>query len=237
MIVLGLLLVGITGSVPVARAQGCAVSGRVIDDKGNPIPFAAVSALRGPSIRAGASANRLGEYCIRELAAGEYLIRATARTQPPSASPACDECCDSNSEFGTTFYRRSRSRERASTVSVVIGRTASGVDILMRRVPAYCVRGEVRDDRGALLSDVAIALEGDSWSAGVLNEGGRFLLTNLPAGSYTLVISDRPRLGRVLARRVIAVVASNMAGIVITAPSGSGSGGRGLMKPDAHYGH
>jgi Carboxypeptidase regulatory-like domain len=225
-----LLLVVIMYSFSVAITQeSCVVSGRVIDEKGKPIPFAALSALRGQSTGVGgepllavngATADHRGEYCIRGLPPGEYLIRATTRTQPPSASPDCNACCGPNSELAAMFHRRSRSREHATRVPVRNGRNASGVDIMMRRVPAYCVRGEVRDHRGALLSDAAIALEADSWSAGVLSEGGRFLLTHLPSGSYTVVVRDRPQVGCVLVRRVIHVGAANIAGLVITVPSG-----------------
>ena len=195
-----LLLIGILCSVPVAIAQpSCAVSGRVLDDQGKPIPFAVVNDT---------VANQRGEYCIRALPPGEHFIRASARMQPPSASPACDSCCDPNSEFAATSY----------PVSVGKAGKASGLDIRMRRVPAYCVRGEVRDHTGRLRSDLAIGLEQGSWSAGVFNEAGRFLLTNLPSGSYTLVIRERPQLGRVLLRRAIHVGASNIVGLVIAVP-------------------
>ena len=90
----------------------------------------------------------------------------------------------------------------------------------MRRVPAYCVHGEVRDTMGSLVSQAAIAVEQGSWSSGVLNEGGRFLLTGLPSGSYTILIRDRPQLGRVLARRIVHVGAANMDGLVITIAPG-----------------
>ena len=86
----------------------------------------------------------------------------------------------------------------------------------MRRVPAYCVRGEVRDAGGALMSQAAIAVEQGSWSATVFNEGGRFLLTGLPSGSYTIRISDRPQLGRVLARQTVKIGVASIDGLVIT---------------------
>jgi hypothetical protein len=119
-----LLLAGILCSLPGATAEeSCAVSGRVMDEWGKPIPFAAVSTVCEPSSKVGsapllvvngAAANQRGEYCIRELPPGEYLIRATARMHPPSASPACDSCCRSNVEFATAFHQHSRSPEHAN---------------------------------------------------------------------------------------------------------------------------
>ena len=225
------LLFAVAAFSSVATAEeGCAISGRVVDEKGTPVPSAAVTALPKPLTQAvlgptspanGAIAGRRGEYCVPRLPVGEYYIRAIARTQPASASPACDSCCRPGTEFGITFFRHSSSRERATPVSVGNRQHPSGVELVMRRMPAYCVRGEVRDQLGALLSNVAIALETESWSAGVLNEGGRFLLTSLPPGAYTVVISDRPQLGRVLVRREIHVLAENIAGLVITVSEGS----------------
>lgn len=88
----------------------------------------------------------------------------------------------------------------------------------MRRARAWCVRGEVRDASGLLRGDVARSLRPDAPpAAGVLNEGGRFLLTGLTPGVYTLVASDYPQLGRVLAERVIRVE-RNMEGVAITVP-------------------
>jgi hypothetical protein len=211
-------------SPPSTAKEGCSISGRVTDEAGIPIPFAVVSALRSPFAGtdppaapvSGSATDGRGEYCIRELPSGEYFVRATARMRPPSASPACDACCRPNVELETAFFGGSRTLKRATPVAAGNGRRASAIDIVMRRVPAYCVRGEVRDGRGVLLGDVGIALAQESWSAGVLNEGGRFLLTGLPAGSYTVLISDRPKPGRVLARRVIHVSARSTVPIVIT---------------------
>jgi hypothetical protein len=125
------------------------------------------------------------------------------------------------SEYQTTFFRQSVSADGAMTLVIGKGKNAAGIDIIVRRVRAYCVRGEIRDGNGVLMADVAIALEADSWSAGIINEGGRFLLTNLPAGSYTVVVSDRPKPGHILARQVIRVATGNIAGLVIRVPSRS----------------
>jgi hypothetical protein len=91
------------------------------------------------------------------------------------------------------------------TVWVENGRTVSAPTVVLQRSPAYCVPGEVRDTNGALRGDVRIVLEGAGWSTSVLNEGGRFLLTNLLSGEYQLVISDRGAFPRELARELIKV--------------------------------
>jgi len=61
----------------------------------------------------------------------------------------------------------------------------ANIDFHLRRGPVYCVTGECRTGE----------------SAGVLHPGGRFLLTNLDPGRYTLMLMDRPQFGRILARQ------------------------------------
>lgn len=219
----------ITLPTGISAVERCIISGRVIEESGVPVASAAVSALRGSVFIddlgrqvpvSGAVAGSGGEYCIHGLPPGKYIVRAVARTHPPSASPECDTCCGSSlTEFRTTFYRASLSKEHATAVEITKGKNAAGIDIIMRRARAYCLRGQVRDGNGVLMTNVAVALETDSWSSGVITEGGRFLLTSLPAGIYTIVISDHPKLGRVLARRVIRVTAGTPLDLVIRVPS------------------
>jgi protocatechuate 3,4-dioxygenase beta subunit len=213
-------------------AEGCAISGRVVDERGIPIPSAAVSAFRraglGDDLLAkqspvsSAVADPKGEYCLRGLPPGKYIIRAFARTHPPSASPQCDSCYGPNeTEFHATYYPSTAAAEHATALDAGHGKNAVGTDIILRRERAYCLRGEVRDGNGTLMADVAVALEADSWSAGVFNEGGRFLLTSLPAGTYTIVISDRRKLGRTRARKLIHVAPGNLADLVVRIPDRS----------------
>ncbi|MGE5567731.1 MAG: carboxypeptidase-like regulatory domain-containing protein [Rhodospirillales bacterium] len=128
-------------------AETCIISGRVIDESGVPVPSAAVSALRPAVVGndllvSGAAASPGGEYCIRELPPGKYIVRAVARTQPPSASPQCASCCGSSlTEFQTTFYPASLLIEHAALIEITEGKSAAGIDIMMRRVRPYCVRG------------------------------------------------------------------------------------------------
>lgn len=191
-------------SVTTTGAVGpeCAIQGRVIDPGGAPVASAAVRAIRAGSLpvprdspSGGVTADLRGEFCLSGLDPGEYLIRTSARSSPPSAAPGCAECCVLTSEFVPTAYR----------VRVESSRNAPPVTIAMRRVPAYCVRGEVVDSSGRLRGDAGLVLSADGWSASVFNEGGRFLLTSLPAGEYRLTVTEPGRVGRVLVQRAIRV--------------------------------
>lgn len=200
------LMLGLSGG-------SCSISGRVVDDRGRPVPYAAVNAISEANRVFGAAANERGEYCISApLPSGQYRIRAGGGTRPPSAAPSCKDCCLAATDLLTTYHPK----------PVLAGpqRPVRNLDVRLRRGPVYCVRGEVRDPTGALLQRAVVALKfGDSGnSAGVISEAGRFLLTNLPPGVYTLVVADRPQLGRVLAERVVQVRDRNIDKVLITVP-------------------
>ncbi len=205
--------------LPCAARGPCAVAGRILDDKGKPVPFGVVHATREAADTAdlerrdpgmGAAAGQRGEYCIANLPPGRYVIRAAVRKNTPSASPTCRYCCGRSTELASP------------TRSVLVsfdGTSTSRVDIQMRRVAAYCVRGEMRDATGALADSVAINIRQAHWSASVLNHGGRFLITNLIPGDYEISIMGRPGVaGRALTKRKVTVRAANIDRLVISIP-------------------
>jgi len=206
-----LVLLVVVGIARAAEPQ-CAISGRVTDQQGVPTQAATVTVVRvgalelgqeGPA--GGATTDGSGRYCLKGLRPGGYVLRVIVRTHPPSASPACSECCSASSEFVPSGYGGMQEQNSGQTVWVERGRTASTATVVLQRAPAYCVPGEVRDAKGTLREDVRIALHGVGWSASVLNEGGRFLLTNLLPGEYRLVIRESGAYQRELARELIRV--------------------------------
>ncbi len=197
----GLIILAVTLWLAPPLPATCSVSGRVTDDAGQPVPFAAVTALRDllPSPVNGGSANQRGEFCIGELPPGAYRVRAFARLRPPSASPSCRSCCPADlTEFVPTFFDR--------PVTVARSQGASKVDIRMRKTRAYCLRAEVRNSQGALVSDAGMAIGQAGSSSTVFGEGGRFLITSLPPGPYELHVQDHRQNGRLPASRVVQVV-------------------------------
>lgn len=194
-------------AISVGAAQQCSISGRVFDDRGRPVKFAVVNVVANPTF--GAETDERGSYCI-SAPAGRYRVRAYARARPPSASPSCKSCCLPATDFAATFYPR----------AVNAGKGASGIDIRLRSVAVYCVRGEVHDQSGTLVKGASLGLSMDDLgaSAGVITEAGRFLLTNLTPGAYALVLTDGRPQGQVLARRGFRITDHNIDNFVITRP-------------------
>lgn len=213
----GILLLLVMAS-PSVGTPGCLVSGRVTDDRGRPLARLVVNAEGtapepGPR-RYGAPTNDQGEYCIRAAFAGEtipagsYRIIARPRAGPLSASPRCAACCGPVSALVST-----------ATPPVLIqpGRPVVTADLRLRRAPLYCVRGEVRNRSGRLVTDIAMGLEFDGGSTAVLLESGKFLLVNLEPGNYTAVIAEPVALGRTLTRKPFIIRNRNIRRMVILA--------------------
>lgn len=197
---MGLAILAVTLWLVSPLPAACGISGRVTDETGQPVPFAAVTALRDlpPSPVSGSSANQRGEFCIGELPAGAYRVRAFARLGPPSASPSCRSRCPADlTEFVPTFFDR--------PVTVARSQGASKVEIRMRKTRAYCLRVEVRNSQGALVNDAGMAIGQDGSSSTALGEGGRFLFTSLPPGPYDLYVQDHRQAGRNPPSRVVHV--------------------------------
>jgi len=93
------------------------------------------------------------------------------------------------------------------------------MDVRLPRVPAYCIRGEVRDGKGRPVEQVALSIGQRWWSTGVFSQNGRFLIPHLVPGTYELVVTSRPGPGgRILARRRITIGNANVIGLLISIP-------------------
>ncbi len=213
-----LVLGWITCAFVAAGATPCSISGRVTDDRGIPANGVAVNAIwetmdAGNRVF-GAVTNEQGAFCInlqpgnRHLPAGRYTVMTNGGTQPASASPRCTTCCAPATDLVSTVAA-------SGAVLVAPGKPARNVNIRQRRAAVYCVRGEVRDSAGRPVRDVAMGLEMERRGTAVFLEGGRFLLTNLPPGSYTAVVTDHPQFGQVLRRQQFMVRDRNIAKLVI----------------------
>lgn len=171
-----------------ATPASCAVTGHT--EPGAAVtahryPLANIGVTPAPPPVNGAMAGRDGSFCIASLPDGAYVIRVFARKSRAaySAPPDCADCCAKGQvSFAPAFSPK---------VDVRGGKAPAPVKLLPREVPAYCVRGEVRDRSGKLVTDDPLHLEMEgpsSWSTSVKNYEGRFLLTGLAAGAYKLTV-------------------------------------------------
>ncbi|MCA2971121.1 MAG: carboxypeptidase regulatory-like domain-containing protein [Acidobacteriaceae bacterium] len=185
-----------------AARDGCALSGVIVAENGRPVPGAVVRAwrsdglIRSPAI--GTVSDNQGHFCLKAAPAGRYSIAASARTQTPSSSPRCEECCRPAKEFAPTMYP-----------AKLPANSDTGIKIVLGMIPAFCVRGEVRSRTGVLPPHFTISVAEPDGEAlySILHENGRFLLTAFPSGDYIIEVwrFGKPGFQAPLTRQRIAI--------------------------------
>ena len=201
-----------TGQVagPVLRlTKGAAISGRVLDARGDPLADMMVQALRRPTPtgargrgrgmpalptgQAGQT-NDIGEFRITGLEAGDYYVAASPRPQIPLGQSSVS----SGTTPITTYYPNSSEQTGAQVITVTAAQTIGGLDIMMMTARGFAISGVVVDEMnkpiaGAMVMAVpsapttvaGLALRGSSRT----QADGTFTLGNVTPGSYRLTAS------------------------------------------------
>ena len=192
--------------------RGSAITGRVLDEFGEPVAEAMIQAMRyqfvggqrrlTPTGRGGQT-NDLGQYRIFGLPPGEYYVSATlasggmfvavSGTSVVMSSPGGEE----PTAYAPTYYPGTANPAEASRVPVAIGQETGSVDFQLLPVRAARITGMVltsagRPAEGAMVMLMPRNLE----SAFMLLSGGRgrvakdgtFALNGVVPGTYTLQV-------------------------------------------------
>jgi hypothetical protein len=183
------------------------ITGRVLDEFGEPIPDAMVQAFRLQHVRgrrrlmpAGrfAQSNDIGVYRVFGLPPGQYFVSASSRgvgTGPDRVEDVVG--------FAPTYYPGTTNVSEAQPVSVAVGQEVTA-DFQLVPGRLARVRGSVLDSNGRPLTSgsVSLALRTEGgWaamfggSADRIQDDGTFTLTGVPPGTYTLTASSTGRRG------------------------------------------
>jgi hypothetical protein len=127
------------------------ISGRVLDDEGEPIPHVQVQAMtyrymqgRKQLMPTGnGSTNDLGEYRIFGLPPGKYFVSASPPRQPMMEGPMPAQPQQEESGLGITYFPGSTEVSSAAPVTIIAGQPSSNIDIQLRRVQTVRVRGRI----------------------------------------------------------------------------------------------
>jgi 5-hydroxyisourate hydrolase-like protein (transthyretin family) len=211
------------------------ISGRVVDEEGEPVPRVEVRALAagggraGTGVRGGAMSNDVGEFRIAGLAPGRYRLRAIpmsfgrffAEAVRPGNPNAPEE------GFRPTYYPGTTDPVAAATIEVAAGQEVPGITILLSKGPLYRIHGKVvgltaeqpaRELRVALMPrgrDEPFVGISESPGASVQADGS-FLLTRVAPGSYYVVVTTFPGRMRPLGRVPVEVTSSDLKDVVVT---------------------
>ncbi len=194
----------------IALPRGSVVAGRIVDEFGEPIADAIVSAMRSvwsggkrrlqPAGRVGQT-NDLGQYRIFGLPPGDYYVSATFRSAETGmlmdigmvtgATTAAQ-----TSGYAPTYYPGTTSAPEAQRVRLALGQEVSGTDfalapVRLARVSGTVVRSDGRPASGTIVTLMPRAT--DNMFA-MMDRGGRtdangsFNITSVSPGDYTLQV-------------------------------------------------
>ena len=204
------------------------ITGRVVDDDGDPVDEATIQALvrrwtRGKTryLPHGFSrTNDLGEFRIANLQPGRYFLVAQKNRMGHNDAPASPDKPDIRPV--RTFYPDALSRELAAPIEIKAGQNLSGMDIHLRTVQTHHVRGHLSgilpegnpEDLMLNLSpqDEDMPIWGGRSN---INKDRSFDLAGVAPGSYTLSLNVAIGVFRSFARQTIEVGSTDLNDVVL----------------------
>jgi protocatechuate 3,4-dioxygenase beta subunit len=224
--------------VDMALPRGAIITGRVVDENGDPIAEVPIAALQYrlfngrrrlmPTGRTSMT-NDLGQYRLYGLAPGEYYVSAASRGGMPMGMDAPDD----PSGYAPTFYPGTPNIAEAQRLALHVGEEAAAD---FQLVPTRLVRisGTVTDSSGKPAANGFLALQNRGADSGPMIGGGgtmvrpdgTFQLTGISPGNYQLVVQTNMGSGpnsadsREVATLPLAVSAQDISDLRITTSKG-----------------
>jgi len=210
------------------------ITGKVLDEEGEPMPRAFVNVMRQSSLGgrartegvSGDTANDVGEFRAANLSPGRYLVSANYSGGffgPEAVRPKTDE---PEQSYVPTFYPSSTDPAGAVAVEVGPGQEVAGINITLRKDRVYRVSGQVMglaagQDKNMYLTmaprrrDPATMYFGGG-AGGRVKPDGSFEILNVQPGSYTLTAMVRADARPQPAGRAsVDVAGANVSGVVL----------------------
>jgi hypothetical protein len=195
--------------------RGSAISGRLVDEFGDPVADALVSAMRSawsggrrrlqPTGRT-AQTNDLGQFRIYGLSPGDYYVSATFRAGDMVAMEIAMSAVTGagsggptgstpNSGYAPTYFPGTPNSSEAQKVTLAIGQEAQNTDFALLPVKLAKISGTVIGSDGKPVEGSMVnAAPRNSDGAGFMMMGGgarsdkngNFTMSNMSPGEYTL---------------------------------------------------
>ncbi len=199
-------------SISIVLQKGAVISGKVLDQKGEPVTDARLMALRRITPPGGSAAlprlipapmqgpqqtNDIGEYRVTGLAPGEYFLAASPRALGFVGPGAASTTGNGGGALTptTTYYPGTADQAGAQAITVAAGAEVSNIVFMLQSVPAYRVSGIVVDENGAPIAHAMVMLMNDPRSGTMFigpggnaqtGDDGRFSIGDVTPGAYRL---------------------------------------------------
>lgn len=191
--------------INIALARGAIITGRVLDENGEPLARVPVYTLgfppgasRGQRSNGGASTDDLGQFRLWGLSPGEYVVVADARGNTFVAPNAPPETEEERLGYVTTYYPGTADEGSAQRLRVKGNEETQGIDIRIGQARLYHVSGVVVDSKGSPLAGANGQLLRRGPAAGgqpgffvMADAKGQFQMRNIPPGDYRLLFSQQ----------------------------------------------
>jgi protocatechuate 3,4-dioxygenase beta subunit len=192
--------------------RGSVVAGRIIDEVGEPVTDAIVTAMRSvwsggrrrlqPSGRT-AQTNDLGQFRIFGLPPGDYYVSATFRgemmllemvTATFTAGPA--NTATPTSGYAATYYPGTTNPSDAQRITLALGQEMQGADFALTpvklvKVSGTVVRADGRPAEGAMVNLMPRTPDGGLFmerGGGRTDRNGAFTISGVTPGDYNLQV-------------------------------------------------
>ena len=220
--------------------RGSAISGRVVDEFGDPVAGATVrvtryrtvvGGLRRPTMVGAATTDDLGHYRVFGLQPGTYYVQA-------QASMGTDVEVGDHAGYAPTYYPGTADGAAAQAVQIAAGQDVPNIDIMLGVVRTATISGIALDSQGrpASSSNVVAVM---SQSSGLASSGygrvqpdGTFTIRNLPPGDYvvTLTVPNQATQRAEFARAHVPIAGGDVSGISLQASPGATVSGRVIFE-------
>jgi hypothetical protein len=224
------------------------ITGRISDEDGEPMQGIVVNAVREVYINGkmrlqttdGRESNDLGEFRLFGLSPGRYLVSAEPETWNHLVGDREFSGADKSGgekAYAKIYYPGVTDSGKASVITVKEGDEIASIDILMKQVTVYRVRGKVVNPlskpsgRRWSQVDVLRINQGAGWeSIGATSAGdadGSFEIREIPPGNYSIRVIWRSDDRRILVtQQDFSVGNADVEGLTLTIGEGVNIPGR-----------
>jgi hypothetical protein len=190
-----------------AMPRGSAITGRVVDEYGEPIAGASVMPMQmrfmdgrqQPSMVFGGGMSQTpdtGEFRIWGLAPGDYLIQVNVTGFGPGGPFESGD----RAGYTTTYYPNATDAGQAQSVRVELGQTVTGIEIVLSPTRTARITGRTMDSRGQpMRMGFILAMPqrsepsfGMAMRPSQIKPDGTFVITDVTPGTYTLRATGPP---------------------------------------------
>ena len=177
------------------------ITGRVLDDEGEPVQNVFVMLLRYRYDRGANRAtqgvrpqqtNDRGEFRFTDVQSGKYYLLADVQRMRALAGAAPPVPGAPRTAYVATYFPSAPEFAQAAAIEVQPGQELSGRDIALRKEKVVKVTGKVLDASGSPVKQAVVSLtpaDGAGGHAGVnamVDDKGAFTADNVPPGQYTV---------------------------------------------------